>query len=69
VTLDDLGEWTRESRLRSVLGWKKGWIFARLADGSLRGVKLRGLLMIEVQSVRQLLASAEPYPRKAGGTR
>ena len=44
--------------------FSRGWIDARLDDGTLQAVKLRGLVLVTGESLRSLLASAEPWEPK-----
>jgi predicted DNA-binding transcriptional regulator AlpA len=68
ATTSSRREFIRERQLREELGVSKAWIFARLREGTLRARKLGGVLLIERESVDELLATAEPWvpkPRKA----
>ena len=44
--------------------FSRTWIDARLADGSLQAVRLRGLTLIRGPSLRKLLQSASPWKLK-----
>lgn len=39
----------------------KPWIFAQLRAGNLRGRKVKGVLLLDGDSVEELLASGEPW--------
>jgi hypothetical protein len=62
--------WYRVSMLRAEYGVTKPWVFARLHDGTLRGRKIGGVLLIEGQSVRELIEAGEPWrPKNAAAAR
>jgi hypothetical protein len=58
---------SRHLRVRQIVerhGLSKAWIFARLADGSLRGIKIHGVVLIETESLDALFANATRWQPK-----
>lgn len=49
--------------------FSKPFVFTLLREGKLRGVKLGGVLLIERQSLEELLKSAEPWRPNGEGKR
>ncbi|MBZ5638521.1 MAG: hypothetical protein LAO51_07135 [Acidobacteriia bacterium] len=57
-------EWFRVRELRAEFGFSKPWVFARLHEGTLRGRKVGGILLIEAASVKELIANAPAWEPK-----
>lgn len=58
---------SRHLRVRQIVerhGLSKAWVFGRLADGSLRAIKIRGVVLVETESLEALFANAPRWQPK-----
>ena len=58
---------SRYLRVRQIVerhGLSKAWVFGRLADGSLRAIKIRGVVLVETDSLDALFANAPRWQPK-----
>jgi hypothetical protein len=58
---------SRYLRVRQIVerhGLSKAWVVGRLADGSLRAIKIRGVVPVETESLDALFANAPRWQPK-----
>ena len=53
--------WCRVRELREMFGLSKPWTFAALRDGKILGKKIDGILLIDLDSVRELIDGAPDW--------
>ena len=61
AALDPARRWGRVRELREAFGFTKPWVFAALRDGRIRGKKVGGVLLIDLDSVRALIDGAPDW--------
>lgn len=65
--------WARVRQLRDEYGLSKSWVFGALRNGTIRGRKLGGVLLIDVGSIEAAIASSPEWKptadRRTGGSR
>jgi hypothetical protein len=60
--------WGRVRELRGEFGFTKPWAFAALKAGKIRGKKIDGVLLIDLDSVRALIEEAPDWTPTAKRT-